>query len=91
MVVTGSVLASLDLFIVNIAFGSIGASFPGSGARELAWVLNAYGIAFAALLVPFGRVADTIGRKRVFTLGLTLFTASSAAATKPPRPKRWSL
>lgn len=84
VVVTGSVLASLDLFIVNIAFGSIGASFPDAGSRELAWVLNAYGIAFAALLVPFGRIADTIGRKRVFAAGLIVFVVASAVCAVAP-------
>jgi len=45
-------------------------------------VLNAYAIVFAALLVPAGRIADRVGRKRVFVAGLLLFSAASA-------PRRW--
>src|SRR5947199_224226 len=45
-------MASLDVFIVNVAFDSIGADFPGSSLSQLSWVLNAYAVVFAALLVP---------------------------------------
>lgn len=69
-------LASLDLFIVNIAFPSLARSFPGGGS-ELAWVLNGYTITFAALLAPAGRLADRVGRKRVFLLGVAVFTVAS--------------
>lgn len=69
-------LASLDLFIVNIAFPSLAQSFPGAGA-ELAWVLNGYTITFAALLAPAGRLADRVGRKRIFLIGVAVFTVAS--------------
>jgi MFS family permease len=72
-------MASLDVFIVNVAFDAIGADFPGTGLTDLSWVLNAYAILFAALLVPAGRLADRYGRKRGFLLGLVLFTGASAA------------
>ena len=52
--------------------------FGGATPRRLSWVLNAYAIVFAALLVPAGRLADLIGRKRVFIGGLLMFTAASA-------------
>src|SRR5947208_12986636 len=51
-------MASLDVFIVNVAFDSIGADFSGTSLSELSWVLNAYAVVFAALLVPAGRLAD---------------------------------
>src|SRR5215470_15869371 len=79
VVTAGAFLANLDLFIVNIAFPAIRADFPGSSLSQLSWVLNAYAIVFAALLVPAGRVADLVGRKRVFLAGLAIFLAASAA------------
>ncbi|MFT4041557.1 MAG: MFS transporter [Gordonia sp. (in: high G+C Gram-positive bacteria)] len=72
-------MASLDVFIVNVAFDHIGRDFPGAGLSELSWVLNAYTIIFAALLVPAGRIVDRYGRKGGFLIGLAIFTASSAA------------
>src|SRR5688500_12984409 len=75
LVVSAAVfLASLDLFIVNIAFPAIGQDFS-SDAAGLSWVLNAYTITFAALLAPAGRIADRVGRKRVFLTGLAVFVA----------------
>jgi EmrB/QacA subfamily drug resistance transporter len=71
-------MSSLDLFIVNIAFPAIRADFEGSSLASVSWVLNAYAIVFAALLVPAGRWADRIGRRRVFVAGVALFTAASA-------------
>ena len=77
LVVSAAVfLASLDLFIVNIAFPAIGEEFA-SDAAGLSWVLNAYTIGFAALLAPAGRVADRVGRKRVFLAGLAVFVVAS--------------
>jgi EmrB/QacA subfamily drug resistance transporter len=72
-------MASLDVFIVNVAFNSIGADFPGTSLSQLSWVLNAYAVVFAALLVPAGRLADRYGRRAGFVVGLAVFTASSAA------------
>jgi EmrB/QacA subfamily drug resistance transporter len=78
LVVSAAVfLASLDLFIVNIAFPAIGEDFS-SDAAGLSWVLNAYTITFAALLAPAGRIADRVGRKKVFLTGLAVFVVASA-------------
>jgi EmrB/QacA subfamily drug resistance transporter len=84
VVLTGVFLSSLDLFIVNIAFPSISRTFHGAGLSSLSWVLSAYTIVFAALLVPAGRWADRTGRKRAFLLGLGIFTASSALCAVAP-------
>ena len=84
IVVSGVFLASLDLFIVNIAFPDIARDFEGSSLSEMSWILNAYAIVFAALLVPAGRWADRAGRKRGFLYGLALFTLASAVSAAAP-------
>src|SRR5919201_2967186 len=68
----------LDVTIVNIAFPDIRASFPDTSLAGLSWVLNSYNIVFAALLVPAGRLADVVGRRRMFFIGLITFLAASA-------------
>src|SRR5215472_7428123 len=70
-------MSSLDLFIVNLAFPYIGREYHGTSLGSLSWVLNAYTIVFAAVLVPAGRWADRIGRRRVFGIGLIGFTVGS--------------
>jgi EmrB/QacA subfamily drug resistance transporter len=80
----GLFMASLDLFIVNIAFPDIAGDFGGTSISSLSWVLNAYAIVFAALLVPAGRWADRVGRKRIFVSGLITFAAASAACAAAP-------
>src|ERR671928_2004393 len=84
VVSTAVFMASLDLFIVNIAFPDIERDFGGTSLSSLSWILNAYAIVFAALLVPAGRWADAVGRKRGFLLGLSLFTLASAACAAAP-------
>ena len=77
-------MASLDLFIVNIAFPDIRADFDGTSVAGVSWVLNAYAIVFAALLVPAGRLADRVGRKRTFLTGLGVFLLGSGLAGLAP-------
>lgn len=80
----GVALPNLDLFSINIALPSIAADFPGTALNDLSWVLNAYAIAYAALLVFFGRLAESSRRDLSFMLGIAIFTfaaAVSAAAT----------
>ena len=84
MVSVATFVASLDLFIVNIAFPEIRAELGGASVGALSWVLNAYAIVFAALLVPAGRLADRTGRKRGFLAGLALFSAGSALCGAAP-------
>ncbi|MHA7270117.1 MFS transporter [Arthrobacter sp. HLT1-20] len=79
-----SVLASLDLFVVNLAFASISDSFPDAAPQTMQWILNAYGIVFAALLVPSGRLADKFGRLSLFRFGLLAFAAGSLLAAIAP-------
>jgi EmrB/QacA subfamily drug resistance transporter len=77
-------MAQLDLFIVNVAIPAIGHGFPGSTLSSLSWVLNAYAIVFAALLVPAGRLADHYGRRRFLLGGLLIFTIASALCAIAP-------
>ena len=69
-------LAPFDISAVNIALPSIGAEFS-MDAVTLSWVSTAYLLSAAIFLVPFGRISDIVGRKRVFTLGLSLFAGAS--------------
>jgi EmrB/QacA subfamily drug resistance transporter len=77
-------MSSLDLFIVNLAFPYISKQYPGTSLSSLSWVLNAYTIVFAAVLVPAGRWADRIGRRKVFVGGLVGFTVGSALCGLAP-------
>jgi EmrB/QacA subfamily drug resistance transporter len=74
----------LDTTILYVAFPDIGRSFSGASPAELSWVLNAYTIVFAALLIPAGKVADRVGHRRAFLAGSVLFTAASMACGLAP-------
>jgi EmrB/QacA subfamily drug resistance transporter len=77
-------MSSLDLFIVNLAFPYISKDFHGTNIGSLSWVLNGYSIMFAAVLVPAGRWADRIGRRRMFVAGLVVFTIGSVLSALAP-------
>ena len=79
IVCAGVLLASLDLFIVNVALPRIAADLGAADLSQLSWVLNGYAIVYASLLVFFGRLADRYRRDRAFLLGVAVFTAASAA------------
>ncbi len=72
-------MASLDLFIVNVALPQIAVDLHEPSLGALSWILNGYAIIYAALLVLFGRLADQHNRKMGFLLGVAVFTAGSAA------------
>src|SRR5437870_1812871 len=73
---TGFLLIVVDMTIVNVALPSIQVDL-GFSQSGLAWVVNAYLIAFGGLLLLAGRVGDLLGRKRVYLVGLTIFTGAS--------------
>src|ERR1700760_4460514 len=73
----------LDTTIVNVAFETISRSF-GTTTGHLSWVLNAYSLVFAAMLIPAGRLADRYGRKRLFLIGLGGFALFSALCGAAP-------
>jgi EmrB/QacA subfamily drug resistance transporter len=79
-----SFMASLDLFVVNVALRDIGVRFGGDALANASWVLNAYSIFFGAVLIPAGRLADHFGRRQVFVIGLVIFTVSSLACALSP-------
>ncbi|MEV6393726.1 MFS transporter [Streptomyces sp. NPDC051907] len=74
----GQFLVVLDVSVVNVALPSMRADL-GLTTIGLQWVLNAYSIAFAGFMLLGGRAADIFGRKRMFLVGLGLFTAASVA------------
>src|SRR4051812_31381062 len=68
----------LDIAVVNTALGHI-ADDLGTGLSGIQWVVDAYTLALASVVLTAGSVADRLGRKRVFTFGVVLFTVASAA------------
>lgn len=72
-------LVSLDTTMLFAAFDPLRRAFADASAADLSWVLNAYTVACATMLIPAGGLADTHGRKRVFLIGVALFLAASAA------------
>ena len=77
-------ISTLDVFIVNIAVPGDTADFRHSSVADISWVLNAYAIVFAALLIPAGKLGDVIGRRKVFALGLAAFGLGSALCAASP-------
>lgn len=77
-------LVSLDTTVLFAAFTALRDGFPDATPAGLSWVLNAYTVVFAALLVPAGGLADAFGRKRVFLTGVALFLLASAACGAAP-------
>ena len=75
---------SLSISIVNVAFPSLRDSFPEVSSAQLSWVINAYTIVAAALLVVAGAWGDRVGRKRVLLTGVGGFAVSSVACALAP-------
>jgi DHA2 family methylenomycin A resistance protein-like MFS transporter len=79
----GFAVVQLDVSVVNVAIKPIGVSL-GGGVSSLQWVVSAYTVAFAALILTAGALADRIGAKRVFVAGFVIFTSASAACGLAP-------
>ena len=79
----GFAVVQLDVSVVNVAIQPIGAELGGS-VSGLQWVVNAYTVAFAALILSAGALGDRIGARRVFLAGFGLFTVASAACGLAP-------
>jgi EmrB/QacA subfamily drug resistance transporter len=77
----------LDTTILFVAFPDLVATFPDVSRSSLSWVLNAYTIVFAAGLVPAGRIADRVGRRRCFLIAVAVFTLASALCGVAPNPE----
>ena len=72
----GLFMALIDITIVNISIPQLQQDLDAP-VDTVSWVLNAYNIMFAVLLVSMGRLADQFGRKRFFLIGMTIFTIGS--------------
>src|SRR6058998_2062858 len=72
----GLFMIMLDNTVVNVALPSIRTDL-GISISELEWVVNGYALTFGVLLLTGGKLADMLGRRRMFIAGLVIFTASS--------------
>jgi EmrB/QacA subfamily drug resistance transporter len=79
----GLFMVVLDNLVVNVALPSIQRDL-GASIQALEWTVNAYVLSYAVFLLTGSALGDRFGRKRMFTVGLTLFTISSAAAALAP-------
>lgn len=82
----GAFLVSLDATMMFAMFGSLRQSFPGYDAAVLSWILNAYTVVYAAFLIPAGGLADRFGSKRMFLLGIGVFSGASILASMAAEP-----
>src|SRR3954453_1744390 len=73
----------LDNLVVTNALASIRADL-GATIQSLEWTVNAYTLAYAVLLLTGAALGDRFGRRRMFLIGLSIFTAASAAAALAP-------
>ncbi|HIA2382473.1 TPA: MFS transporter, partial [Burkholderia contaminans] len=79
----GFAIVQLDVTVVNVAIPSLGHSF-GSSVHGLQWIVDAYTLSFAALLLTSGTLADRFGSRRLFAYGLALFLLASLGCALAP-------
>jgi MFS family permease len=77
-------LVSMDSTMLFAAFHALRAGFPSASAADMSWVINAYTVVYAAILIPAGGLADRHGRKKVFMLGAATFLIASGACGLAP-------
>jgi EmrB/QacA subfamily drug resistance transporter len=77
-------LAMLDSTVTSLAVPALQRDFPAASLPSLSWVMSAYAVAFAALLAPSGRLADALGRRRLFVGGVLVFTVASLLCALAP-------
>jgi MFS family permease len=80
-----SFMLSVDFSILNVALPQVGTAV-GLGLSTLPWVATAYALPAAGFMLPFGRIADLFGRRRLFLIGIALMAVSSivgGSATSP--------
>jgi EmrB/QacA subfamily drug resistance transporter len=78
-----SLMVGLDILVVTVALSTIRLHL-GASIEELEWMINAYTLSFAVLLMTAAALGDRFGRRRLFTIGLGVFTAASAACALAP-------
>lgn len=76
-------IVGMDITIVNVALPSVAREF-GGGVAGLQWVIDAYTVVLAGLLIVSGSTADRLGRKRIFQIGLVVFTVGSLLCSVAP-------
>ena len=81
--VLGSGLAFIDATVVNVALPSIGDSL-GAGLLSLTWVINAYTLTLASMILLGGSLGDRFGRRRVFVIGVVWFALASLLCGRAP-------
>jgi EmrB/QacA subfamily drug resistance transporter len=79
----GSLMAALDTLVVSTALSTIRLDL-GASIEQLEWTVNAYNLSFAVLLITAAALGDRYGRRRLYAIGLALFTAASAACALAP-------
>ena len=84
------VVVALDLTILNIALPSISAELHAS-TRDLQWIVDAYSLAFAAVMLPAGLAGDRFGRRRLLLAGLAVFLAASVWCALSASAAAWRL
>src|SRR3989440_11933308 len=77
-VAVGLFMIMLDNTVVNVALPSIQRDL-GIGISELEWIVNGYALTFAVLMLTGGKLADLLGRRLIFIVGLAVFTGASLA------------
>ncbi|MEV0660539.1 MFS transporter [Actinomadura luteofluorescens] len=85
VLLTGVFITTLDFFIVNVAIPDIQTDL-GAGATAIQWVVAGFGLALGSGLITGGRLGDLAGRRRMYALGLAVFTAASLACGLAPSP-----
>ena len=84
LISVGSALSALDTSMMFVAYPSIRSHFDNSPLSVVSWVLTAYQIVVAALLIPAGRLADRFGRRKVFLFSLASYTVGSLLSAVAP-------
>ncbi|MFN2561252.1 MAG: MFS transporter [Jatrophihabitans sp.] len=79
-------LSLLDATVVNLAIADLHRDFPATTVTTLSWTITAYAVLLAAMLAAAGRLADTVGARRMFIGGVGTFTAFSLACAVAPNP-----
>jgi len=79
----GVLLAQIDTSVVNLGLKSIAREL-NAGVSEMQWVIDAYNVVYATLLLTGGTLGDIYGRRRIFLLGITLFTAGTIVCALAP-------
>jgi DHA2 family multidrug resistance protein-like MFS transporter len=80
-------LIAMDATILNVALPTLAADLR-PGATELLWIVDAYGLVLAGLLVAMGGLGDRIGRRRLLVMGLVVFGGASAIAGLSQSPEQ---